>query len=44
MSRFDQILNKGHGLAFWLLMVTGALGFYGLLWLLLALGTMAGMA
>jgi hypothetical protein len=44
MSRFDQILNKGHGLAFWALLILGAAGFYGLLWLLLALGTMAGMS
>ena len=44
MSRFDEILNKGQGLAFWLVIVLGAAGFYALLWLLLALGTIAGMS
>ena len=44
MSRFDEILNKGHGLAFWLVMLLGAAGFYALLWLLLAIGTMAGLS
>ena len=44
MSRFDEILNKGQGFTFWLVMVLGAAGFYALLWLLLAIGTMAGMS
>lgn len=34
-------LNEG-GLVFWLSCILGAIGFYGVLWLMMALGTMAG--
>ena len=35
----DDHLNEG-GLVFWLALVIGAIGFYGLIWLMLALGVM----
>ena len=37
----DDRLNEG-GLVFWIVAVIGAVGFYGLIWLMLAIGTMAG--
>jgi hypothetical protein len=37
----DDHFNEG-GLVFWLACILGAIGFYGFLWLLMALGTMAG--
>lgn len=37
----DERLNEG-GLVFWIVAVIGAVGFYGLIWLMLAVGTMAG--
>lgn len=37
----DDRLNEG-GLVFWIVAVIGAVGFYGLIWLMLAVGTMAG--
>jgi hypothetical protein len=37
----DERMNEG-GLFFWLACILGAVGFYGFLWLLMALGTMAG--
>jgi hypothetical protein len=37
----DERLNEG-GPVFWLAVVMGSLGFYGFLWLVMALGTMAG--
>ncbi len=35
----DERLNEG-GPLFWVALVIGALGFYGLIWLMLALGVM----
>jgi hypothetical protein len=40
MSKFDQILNKGQGLSYWLLFAASALAFYGGLWLLMILLTL----
>jgi hypothetical protein len=37
----DDHLNEG-GPVFWLACILGAIGFYGVLWLILALGTIAG--
>ena len=37
----DERLNEG-GPFFWFALVIGAIGFYGLIWLMLAIGTMAG--
>ena len=37
----DDRLIEG-GLVFWIVAVIGAVGFYGLIWLMLAIGTMAG--
>ena len=37
----DERLNDG-GPVFWVVAVIGAVGFYGLIWLMLAVGTMAG--
>jgi hypothetical protein len=38
---FDERMNAG-GPFFYLVATLGAIGFYGLLWLALALGTLAG--
>ena len=40
MSKFDEILNKGQGLSYWLLFAALALAFYGGLWLLMILLTL----
>jgi hypothetical protein len=37
----DERMNEG-GPVFWLACILGAVGFYGALWLMMALGTMAG--
>ena len=37
----DERLNEG-GPFFWFACILGAIGFYGALWLMLAIGTMAG--
>jgi hypothetical protein len=39
---FDQRMEEG-GLFFYLIAALGALGFYGFIWLALALGTIAGL-
>jgi len=39
MSRFDLEMEKG-GLVFWITTIICAVGLYGLLWFLLALGVM----
>ncbi len=39
---FDEIMNEG-GPVFWIVAALSALGFWGALWLVLAIGTMAGM-
>jgi hypothetical protein len=45
MSRFEQkieeIMQRG-GFGFWILCIIAAAGFYGLLWLMMALGVAAG--
>jgi hypothetical protein len=40
MIKFDEILNKGQGLSYWLLFAALALAFYGGLWLLMILLTL----
>jgi hypothetical protein len=44
MNKFDEILNKGQGLSYWLLSVeafaASAVAFYGGLWLLMILLTL----
>ncbi len=39
---FDQRMEEG-GIFFYLIAALGALGFYGFIWLALALGTIAGL-
>jgi len=39
---FDDRMNEG-GVFFWIVAILGAIGFYGFLWLALALGTIAGL-
>jgi len=40
MNKFDEILNKGQGLSYWLLFAASAVAFYGGLWLLMILLTL----
>jgi hypothetical protein len=40
MTKFDEILNKGRGLSYWLLVAASAIAFYGSLWLLMILLTL----
>jgi hypothetical protein len=40
MTKFDEILNKGQGLSYWLLFAASAVAFYGGLWLLMILLTL----
>lgn len=40
-KKIDEMLNRG-GIGFWLFCVLGCAGFYGFLWLTLALGTVYG--
>jgi hypothetical protein len=42
MIKFDEILNKGQGLSYWLLFAASAVAFYGGLWLLMILLTLLG--
>jgi hypothetical protein len=42
MKRLDAILDKGHGLSYWLLFAVSAVAFYGGLWLLMILLTLLG--
>jgi hypothetical protein len=37
VNKFDEILNKGQGLSYWLLFAASAVAFYGGLWLLMIL-------
>jgi len=38
----DKIIDKGHGPAFYVLLIVTCLGFYGLLWAILALPYLIG--
>ena len=38
----DKIIDKGHGPAFYVLLIVACLGFYGLLWAILALPYLIG--
>ena len=40
MIKFDEILNRGQGLSYWLLFAASAVAFYGGLWLLMILLTL----
>jgi hypothetical protein len=42
MRKLDDILDSGKGLAFYLLVATLGLAFYGTIWLMLAIGTILG--
>ena len=38
----DKIMDKGHGVGFWILCIFTVIGCYGLLWVLLALPYLIG--
>lgn len=38
----DKIVDRGHGAAFYILLIVTCLGFYGLLWAILALPYLIG--
>jgi hypothetical protein len=40
-KKIEETMQKG-GLGFWILCIVFSVGFYGALWLILALGTIAG--
>jgi hypothetical protein len=40
MLKIKQSIDSGQGIFFWLSMVIGAMGFYALLWLMLAIAVM----
>lgn len=42
-DKIDEMLSRG-GFGFWVFCIIACAGFYALLWLLLALGTMAGLS
>jgi hypothetical protein len=40
MQKIKQSIESGQGIFFWLSVVIGAMGFYALLWLMLAIAVM----
>jgi hypothetical protein len=40
MQKIKRSIESGQGIFFWLSMVIGAMGFYALLWLMLAIAVM----
>jgi hypothetical protein len=40
MHKIKRSIESGQGIFFWLSMVIGAMGFYALLWLMLAIAVM----
>ena len=42
MKKLDEIFDSGKGPAFYLLALALGLGFYGVIWLMLAIGTLLG--